>query len=180
MRSRLSVSADRWIELIAVPPASMTISDLNGQHIRYVRVAAPAGYSVSELQSAFSACRRIRLGWDPDSEEEALPETITCWLLINGSWQSFGNVVMQDDTALRQRFADYQAFLLHGGMGRRILPLAVFRGVPACRSNGEAVFVVELLRLPPRWIGDEPDWVVEAGRRMARSLSLNPAAAADV
>lgn len=143
---------------------------LASPHIRYVRVAAPACCSVEELNTAISKCRRIHLGWDPDSGDEVLPDHIPCWLLIDGSWQRFGDVVSADDEAVRQRFADYHAFLLHGGLGRQIVPLTAFRGVPAYRSNGRAVFIVELLRMEPRWIGGEPEWVIQAGQRMALSL----------
>ncbi|MFK4706171.1 hypothetical protein ABIC83_003010 [Roseateles asaccharophilus] len=135
-------------------------------HISNVRIVADSAISLQELHQVIAGSRRIRIGWDPDADEDDLPGVLPCWLLTQeGSYVRVGEVIAGDDASMRQRLADYQLFMQNGGMGRQVFPVTTFRGRPVLTLEGRPVFIVELLRLEPHWIGGEPDYMVQAGKR---------------
>lgn len=137
-------------------------------HISNVCVAALPSLGLQELNQLIAGCRRIRLGWDPNVEDDEaqLPKILSCWFDNGHEYVHVGEVLAGDDAALRGRIADYQLFFQGGGIGARVFPVTTYRGEPVLKQDGRPVFTVEMLNSEPYWIGGEPEFMVQAGKRM--------------
>ncbi|TXI19945.1 MAG: hypothetical protein E6Q67_09850 [Roseateles sp.] len=113
--------------------------------IRFVRVAADAGYSVEELNEFVQDCRRIRVGSGPEAQsDDELPDRLPCWLDNGHEYVRVGEVVDDDTAPMLSRLHSHRLFLQNGGIGERAIPAPVFRGRALTQFKGRPVFVVDL------------------------------------
>lgn len=125
--------------------APAPVVDLVPTAIRFVRIAADAVYSVTELNEFVQGCHRIRVGWGPEAQsDDELPDRLSCWLDNGHEYVRVGEVVDDDTAPMLSRLHSHQLFLQNGGIGERAMPAPVFRGRALTQFKGRPVFVVDL------------------------------------
>ncbi|MEW5904596.1 MAG: hypothetical protein AB1722_09685 [Pseudomonadota bacterium] len=94
--------------------------------------------SDSAIGALISNTVNVRIGWEPEGDDDILPSPLRCWLETGHKWIEVGVVSSSDEKPMRERLGEYYLRAKNGGIGMRQYPLMH-------RTDGARSFIVELL-----------------------------------